>query len=86
MHFSKISIFYYINFSLKTCTFKLSFQYDFQVRCNAPESLEALLMDPTPEVRAAAVFALGTFIHSCSDRTEHANTVDQNIATGNLST
>ena len=43
-------------------------------------------MDPTPEVRAAAVFALGTFIHSCSDRTEHANTVDQNIATGNLST
>jgi regulator-associated protein of mTOR len=53
-------------------------------RCNAPESLETLLVDPTPEVRAAAVFALGTFIHSCSDRTEHANTVDQNIATGLL--
>jgi len=53
-------------------------------RCNAPESLESLLVDPTPEVRAAAVYALGTFIHSCSDRTEHANTVDQNIATGLL--
>jgi len=50
-------------------------------RCNAPESLEALLLDPTPEVRAAAVFALGTFINSCSERTEHANSLDQSIAT-----
>ena len=50
-------------------------------RCNAPESLEALLVDPAPEVRAAAVYALGTFINSCSERTEHANTLDQNIAT-----
>ena len=31
--------------------------------------------------RAAAVYALGTFINSCSERTEHANTLDQNIAT-----
>ena len=50
-------------------------------RCNAPESLEALLVDPAPEVRAAAVYALDTFINSCSERTEHANTLDQNIAT-----
>ena len=32
-------------------------------------------------MRAAAVYALGTFINSCSERTEHANTLDQNIAT-----
>eukprot|EP00092_Neocalanus_flemingeri_P035149 GFUD01038251.1.p1 GENE.GFUD01038251.1~~GFUD01038251.1.p1 ORF type:complete len:1354 (-),score=488.66 GFUD01038251.1:404-4465(-) len=51
------------------------------MRCNAPESLETLLLDQTPEVRAAAVYALGTFINSCSERTEHANTLDQNIAT-----
>jgi regulator-associated protein of mTOR len=49
--------------------------------CNAPESSEALLVDPAPDVRAAAVYALGTFINSCSERTDHANTLDQNIAT-----
>jgi hypothetical protein len=26
-----------------------------------------------PEVRAAAVFALGTFVNACDVRTEHAN-------------
>jgi len=26
--------------------------------CNAPESLEALIVDPAPQVRAAAVWAL----------------------------
>ena len=31
-------------------------------RDNAPDKLETLLTDPTPEVRAAAVMALGTFI------------------------
>ena len=50
-------------------------------RCNAPESLEVLLGDPNPEVRAAAVYALGTFLNSCSERTEHANSLDQTIAT-----
>jgi hypothetical protein len=29
------------------------------------------------QVRAAAVFALGTFLNSCSNRTEHANALDQ---------
>jgi regulator-associated protein of mTOR len=46
--------------------------------CNAPGILAG---GPAPEVRAAAVYALGTFINSCSERTEHANTLDQNIAT-----
>ena len=43
--------------------------------CNAPESLLALLLDHTPEVRATAVFSLGTFINSCSER-EHAISLD----------
>merc|ERR1719187_1601432 len=50
-------------------------------RCNAPESLEGLLGDASPEVRAAAVYALGTFLNSCSERTEHADTLDQTIVT-----
>ena len=40
-----------------------------------------LLGSPSPEVRAAAVFALGTFLNSCSERTEHANSLDQTVAT-----
>ena len=43
--------------------------------------LKALLVDPAPVVRAASVYALGIFINSRSERTEHANTLDQNIAT-----
>ena len=49
-------------------------------RDNAPDKLETLLTDDTPEVRAAAVMALGTFINSCKNRREHENTLDQNIA------
>ena len=49
-------------------------------RDNAPDKLESLLTDPTPEVRAAAVFALGTFMNSCSVRREQENSLDQNIA------
>lgn len=49
-------------------------------RDNAHEKLYELLKDPVPEVRAAAVFALGTFINSCEERTEHANTLDHAIA------
>ena len=49
-------------------------------RDNAPDKLETLLTDHTPEVRAAAVFALGTFMNSCSVRREQENSLDQNIA------
>ena len=42
-------------------------------RDNAPEKLFELLKDEVPEVRAAAVFALGTFVNACDVRTEHAN-------------
>lgn len=49
-------------------------------RDNAHEKLYELLKDPVPEVRAAAVFALGTFINSCEERTEHANSLDHSIA------
>ena len=47
----------------------------------AHEKLYPLLKDPIPEVRAAAVFALGTFISSVTDRSEeHANNIDRIIA------
>ena len=35
--------------------------------------LKALLVDPAPVVRAASVYALGIFINSRSERTEHAS-------------
>lgn len=51
------------------------------VRDLAHEKLYHLLQDPVPEVRAAAVFALGTFISSVTDRSEeHANNIDRIIA------
>lgn len=50
------------------------------VRDSAHEKLYALLDDDSPEVRAAAVYALGTFISSVTERSEHANTIDQQVA------
>lgn len=50
------------------------------VRSCAHEKLYTILDDPDPEVRAAAVFALGTFINSSTERTDHANTIDHSIA------
>lgn len=51
------------------------------VRDLAHEKLYPLLQDNVPEVRAAAVYALGTFISSQkTDRTEHANNIDRGIA------
>lgn len=51
------------------------------VRDNAHEKLYPLLQDDVPEVRAAAVYALGTFISSQhKDRSEHANNIDRSIA------
>lgn len=58
------------------------------VRDSAHEKLYTLLDDKEPEVRAAAVYALGTFINSsnCSERTDHANTIDQSIGIKLVST
>lgn len=59
------------------------------VRDLAHEKLYPLLSDPVPEVRASAVYALGTFISSVTrskDRTEHANNIDRSIAMTLLST
>lgn len=50
------------------------------VRDLAHEKLYRLLEDPWPEVRAAAVFALGTYISSVTERSEHADNIDQFIA------
>lgn len=51
------------------------------VRDLAHEKLYPLLQDSVPEVRAAAVYALGTFISSQkTERTEHANNIDRSIA------
>lgn len=59
------------------------------VRDLAHDKLYPLLVDPVPEVRAAAVYALGTFISSVTsakDRTEHANNIDRSIAMELLTT
>ncbi|CAL1542232.1 unnamed protein product, partial [Lymnaea stagnalis] len=52
------------------------------VRDRAHEKLSKLLSDPEPEVRAATVFALGTFVSRSLDRTDHSIAVDVNV--GNL--
>ncbi|RWS11751.1 Regulatory-associated protein of mTOR-like protein [Dinothrombium tinctorium] len=49
------------------------------VRDTAHDKLAPLLQDPVTEVRTAAVYALGTFINSASERTDHANTIDHSI-------
>ncbi|XP_070581195.1 regulatory-associated protein of mTOR-like isoform X2 [Ptychodera flava] len=49
------------------------------VRDSAHEKLYVLLSDHLPEVRAAAVLALGTFIGNCTERTDHANNIDHNV-------
>jgi regulator-associated protein of mTOR len=50
------------------------------VRDSAHEKIYNILEDTNPEVRAAAVFSLGTFINSGSDRTEHSNAIDHSVA------
>ncbi|XP_028395165.1 regulatory-associated protein of mTOR-like isoform X2 [Dendronephthya gigantea] len=46
------------------------------VRDSAHEKLQLLSNDPLPEVRAAAVFALGQFVGNTAERTDLANQVD----------
>ena len=46
----------------------------------AYEKLYTLLKDPVPEVRAATIYALGTFISSTLERTTQANDLDRQIA------
>ncbi|XP_015588597.1 regulatory-associated protein of mTOR isoform X3 [Cephus cinctus] len=66
------------------CLARLWHNYDRARWCGvrdiAHEKLYNLLQDPVPEVRAAAVYALGTFINSATKRSEHANNIDQIIA------
>uniref|UniRef100_A0A4X2KJW7 Regulatory-associated protein of mTOR n=1 Tax=Vombatus ursinus TaxID=29139 RepID=A0A4X2KJW7_VOMUR len=50
------------------------------VRDSAHEKLYSLLSDPIPEVRCAAVFALGTFVGNSTERTDHSTTIDHNVA------
>lgn len=50
------------------------------VRDSAHEKIYSILDDPNPEVRAAAVFALGTFINTGNDRSEHSNNIDHSVA------
>lgn len=58
----------------------------YGVRSCAHEKLYSLLDDPDPEVRAATVFALGTFVNCYSERTDHANTIDHSIGMKLVST
>ncbi|XP_076243064.1 regulatory associated protein of MTOR complex 1 isoform X2 [Calliopsis andreniformis] len=66
------------------CLARLWHNYDKARWCGvrdiAHEKLFILLQDPVPEVRAASVYALGTFINSVTTRSEHANNIDQIIA------
>ncbi|XP_058791281.1 regulatory-associated protein of mTOR isoform X2 [Phymastichus coffea] len=66
------------------CLARLWHNYDKARWCGvrdiAHEKLYNLLQDPVPEVRAASVYALGTFINSVTKRSEHANNIDQTIA------
>ncbi|XP_019699169.1 regulatory-associated protein of mTOR isoform X1 [Harpegnathos saltator] len=66
------------------CLARLWHNYDKARWCGvrdiAHEKLFMLLKDPVPEVRAASVYALGTFINSVTTRSEHANNIDQIIA------
>lgn len=51
------------------------------VRDLAHEKLYTLLQDTVPEVRAAACYALGTFMSAVTtDRSEHANNIDRSIS------
>lgn len=43
-------------------------------------------MCPILQVRAAAVYALGTFMNSVVQRSEHANNIDHSVATMLLNT
>lgn len=56
------------------------------VRSCAHEKLYTILDDPDPEVRAAAIYALGTFINASTERTDHANTIDHSIGMKIVST
>ncbi|XP_022248946.1 regulatory-associated protein of mTOR-like [Limulus polyphemus] len=56
------------------------------VRDSAHEKLYSLLNDPVPEVRAATVYALGTFINSATERSDHANSIDHSIGMTLIST
>ncbi|XP_060573452.1 regulatory-associated protein of mTOR-like isoform X2 [Ruditapes philippinarum] len=49
------------------------------VRDTAHEKLYKLLTDPEPEVRAAAVYALGTFISNVSEKSDHATSIDLGV-------
>lgn len=50
------------------------------VRDLAHEKMFALLKDSVPEVRAATVYALGTFISSSLERSQQADNLDRQIA------
>ncbi|KAI1724258.1 target of rapamycin complex 1 subunit mip1 [Ditylenchus destructor] len=49
------------------------------IRSVAYERVEEFLNDDVPEVRAAAVYALGCFVHNRSRHSEHATTIDNEV-------
>ncbi|XP_071815163.1 regulatory-associated protein of mTOR-like isoform X2 [Apostichopus japonicus] len=68
---------------LAVCLGRVWTKYDaarwYGVRSGAHENLYRLLTDPVPEVRAAAVYALGTFIGNSGERTDHGTNIDHNV-------
>nr|KAG5714826.1 hypothetical protein BaRGS_000314 [Batillaria attramentaria] len=69
---------------LALCLGKVWTNYDSArwcgVRDSAHEKLYKLLSDQAPEVRSAAVFALGTFIFNGSEQTDHASSIELGVA------
>ncbi|KAL8576686.1 hypothetical protein ACOMHN_025161 [Nucella lapillus] len=49
------------------------------VRDSAHEKVYKLLKDTSPEVRASAVFALGTFIYNGTEQTDQANSIELGV-------
>lgn len=56
------------------------------VRDSAHEKLALLLQDAVPEVRAATVYSLGTFLTNSTERDDHVIKLDQSIANFLLAT
>lgn len=68
---------------LALCLGKVWTSYDSArwcgVRDSAPDKLYRLLKDPAPEVRAAAVFALGTFVYNGNEQSDHSSSIELGV-------
>ncbi|XP_070187994.1 regulatory-associated protein of mTOR-like isoform X2 [Littorina saxatilis] len=68
---------------LMLCLGKVWTNYDSArwcgVRDSAHEKVYKLLKDPVPEVRAAVVFALGTFVYNGTEQSDHSSSIELGV-------